>query len=122
MTQPTAAGSGGRTWRDLWSHARSSLGDEMTARRLVEEVSGLDGLELMLRADEPATGAATSRMRSAVARLQAGEPLQHVLGHWGFRDLDLAVGPGALIPRPETEIVVEVALAELRRVQPCARA
>ncbi|HUR48469.1 MAG TPA: peptide chain release factor N(5)-glutamine methyltransferase [Acidimicrobiales bacterium] len=45
------------------------------------------------------------------ARWEAGEPLQYVLGRWGFRSLDLAVDPRALIPRPETEVLVEVALS-----------
>ncbi len=46
----------------------------------------------------------------------AGEPLQYVLGRWGFRTLDLMVDRRVLIPRPETETVVEVALAELDRL------
>src|SRR5688500_2404619 len=49
-----------------------------------------------------------------VERRAAGEPLQYVLGAWGFRSLDLYVDRRVLIPRPETEQVVEVALAELR--------
>ena len=49
-----------------------------------------------------------------VSRRAAGEPLQYVLGRWGFRQLDLMVDRRALIPRPETEQVVEVALGELR--------
>jgi release factor glutamine methyltransferase len=52
--------------------------------------------------------------RAMTARRAAGEPLQYVFGHWPFRALDLAVTPQVLIPRPETEQVVEVALSELR--------
>ena len=48
-----------------------------------------------------------------VARRRAGEPLQYVLGHWSFRRLDLLVDRRVLIPRPETEQVVEVALGLL---------
>jgi len=51
-----------------------------------------------------------------VARRQAGEPLQYVLGTWSFRTLELAVDRRVLIPRPETEQLVEVALTELERV------
>ena len=50
------------------------------------------------------------------ARRAAGEPLQYVFGHWPFRDLDLLVDPRVLIPRPETEQVAEVAVAEARRL------
>jgi release factor glutamine methyltransferase len=53
-----------------------------------------------------------------VERRRRGEPLQYVLGVWGFRGLDLVVDRRVLIPRPETEVVVEVALAELRRLTP----
>src|SRR5206468_3011716 len=45
-----------------------------------------------------------------------GEPLQYVLGHWGFRTLDLLVDPCVLIPRPETEVVAGAAIDELRRI------
>ncbi len=48
----------------------------------------------------------------------AGEPLQYVLGRWGFRRLDLALDRRVLIPRPETEEVVDHALAELDRRLP----
>src|SRR5581483_11962387 len=51
-----------------------------------------------------------------VERRAAGEPLQYVLRRWGFRTLDLLVDPRVLIPRPETEVVVEVAIRELRRI------
>ena len=58
-----------------------------------------------------------------VARRAAGEPLQYVLGRWPFRTLDLMVDRRVLIPRPETEQVVEVALTELDAVaaQPVRR-
>ncbi|MGC2167613.1 MAG: peptide chain release factor N(5)-glutamine methyltransferase [Acidimicrobiales bacterium] len=49
----------------------------------------------------------------AAARRRNGEPLQYILGHWPFRSLDLDVDVRALIPRPETEELVGVALSEL---------
>lgn len=49
-------------------------------------------------------------------RRLAGEPLQYVLGHWPFRHLDLVVDRRALIPRPETEWLTDVALAEVDRL------
>ncbi len=54
--------------------------------------------------------------RAMAARRAAGEPLQYIFGHWPFRELDLRVDPRVLIPRPETEQVVEVALGEARRL------
>ncbi len=55
-----------------------------------------------------------------VERREAGEPVQYVLGHWAFRKLDLMVDRRVLIPRPETEVVVEVALQELARLEAAA--
>jgi release factor glutamine methyltransferase len=54
-------------------------------------------------------------LESALARLQAGEPLPYVLGAWEFYGLSFQVTPAVLIPRPETELLVETALAWLRR-------
>lgn len=49
-----------------------------------------------------------------VSRRAAREPLQHIVGSTGFRYLELEVGPGVFVPRPETEVVVDAVLAELR--------
>ncbi len=56
---------------------------------------------------------ARAALAAAAARRRAGEPLQYIIGHWPFRSLDLDVDARALIPRPETEELVEVALGEL---------
>jgi release factor glutamine methyltransferase len=80
----------------------------------VEEVSGLD----RSRWGETATAAGRARLAGLAERRLAGEPLQYVLGHWSFRGLDLLVDRRVLIPRPETEVVAEVALAEARRGGP----
>jgi release factor glutamine methyltransferase len=77
----------------------------------VEEVSGLD----RSRWSEPATADGRACLSALVERRLAGEPLQYVLGRWSFRGLDLLVDRRVLIPRPETEVVAEVALAEARR-------
>jgi release factor glutamine methyltransferase len=81
------------------------------ARWLVEEVSGLD----RTRWSEKATAAGRARLSALVERRLAGEPLQYVLGRWSFRGLDLLVDPRVLIPRPETEVVAEVAIGLARR-------
>jgi release factor glutamine methyltransferase len=48
-------------------------------------------------------------------RRAQGEPLAYIFGHWAFRSLEFFVGPGVLIPRPETEELVELVLAKLRQ-------
>jgi len=50
-------------------------------------------------------------LRDALTRLEAGQPLPYVLGHWEFYGLDFIVTPDTLIPRPETELLVEQALS-----------
>ena len=52
-------------------------------------------------------------LRAAAQRRLNGEPLQYIIGHWPFRSLDLDVDSRVLIPRPETEELVDVALAQL---------
>jgi release factor glutamine methyltransferase len=54
-------------------------------------------------------------LRAAAERRLAGEPLQYIIGHWPFRNLDLDVDPRVLIPRPETEELVDIALEALAR-------
>jgi len=53
-------------------------------------------------------------LEQAVQRLERGEPLPYVLGHWEFYGLDFLVSPAVLIPRPETELLVEYALRWLQ--------
>ena len=109
-------------WRELLAEATARLGGAdspsaaLDARRIVEEVSGHDGTALVLSLDEHVTERQMARFDQMVSRRLAGEPLQYVLGRWGFRTLDLAVDRRALIPRPETETVVDVALAHLDRI------
>jgi release factor glutamine methyltransferase len=79
-------------------------------------VSGYAGAELTLHLDEPAPDRARLGWARMVARRRGGEPLQYAIGTWGFRRLELLVDRRVLIPRPETEQVVEVARGELRRL------
>ncbi len=107
----------GVTWRDVLAEARAKLpGDE--AWFVGEEASGWDRAELVRRLDEVAPERLVAYARSMVDRRAGGEPLQYVLGRWGFRGLDLLVDRRVLIPRPETEVVAEVAIDELRRLVP----
>jgi release factor glutamine methyltransferase len=99
-------------WRELHAAAAGQLGSAVEARWLVEAASGGDYPGVL---DELVTERTARWFAARVARRRAGEPLQYVLGRWAFRRLDLLVDRRVLIPRPETEQVVEVALAELRR-------
>jgi release factor glutamine methyltransferase len=88
---------------------------EVEARWMLEEASGLDPAEQVAEGTRTASRRATVALDGLVDRRLAGEPLQYVLGAWGFCGLDLLVDPRVLIPRPETEIVVQVAIDEVRR-------
>ncbi len=86
------------------------------ARFIVEAASGTDAGEWLEIRDEIAGAKAEARLRAICARRVGGEPLQYALGSWSFRGLDLMVDRRVLIPRPETEWVVEVALEEATRL------
>ena len=107
------------SWRELLAEATDRFRSAglpspgADARRVVEEASGAEGAELALVLGDAVTERGVARFDAMVARRCTGEPLQYVLGRWGFRTLDLMVDRRVLIPRPETEAVVEVALAEL---------
>ncbi len=81
------------------------------ARILVAHVLGV-GLSRLLVAD-PLDADAAARLEALVARREAGEPLQHVTGLAPFRTVELAVGPGVFIPRPETEVMTGWALERM---------
>jgi len=108
---PTPPGTD--TWRDLHAEAAARV-PAVDARWLVEDVSGLD----RSRWSEEADAEGRARLAVLVERRMAGEPLQYVLGRWSFRGLDLLVDRRVLIPRPETEMVAEVAIAEARGLHP----
>ena len=67
--------------------------------------------------DDAATERGVHHFDAMLERRLAGEPLQYVVGRWGFRTLDLLVDRRVLIPRPETEMVAGLALEELDRVR-----
>ncbi|MGI8661613.1 MAG: peptide chain release factor N(5)-glutamine methyltransferase [Acidimicrobiales bacterium] len=104
------------TWRRLLADAVRDIGDEGDARRIVEEASGHEGADLVVHLDDACTTLTHAHWARMCERRTAGEPLQYVLGRWGFRTLDLLVDKRVLIPRPETEMVVEHALAEVDRL------
>jgi release factor glutamine methyltransferase len=105
---------------DTWRTARAEVERRLAgagvanapweARVLVEEVSGYGAEEWPVIADRRPPDRAAQRLRTMTERRAAGEPLQYVVGAWSFRGLDLMVDPRVLIPRPETEWVVELAL------------
>jgi release factor glutamine methyltransferase len=82
------------------------------AEILVAEVLGSTRSGLYT-ADRELTNEESDRLESLAERLRAREPLAYILGEWGFRGLTVRVDRRALIPRPETEVLVERALERL---------
>lgn len=87
------------------------LGSDAEARTLLAHVLGVDTKRLLLAPEVP--DAAAARLAGLVARRLEGVPLQHLTGEAHFAGVTVAVGPGVFIPRPETEVMTEAALAWL---------
>ena len=82
----------------------------LEASSLLGHATSRDRAFIITHADDALTPEELETLRSLVARRAAGEPLQYITGHQEFFKLDFEVSPEVLIPRPETEIIVEVAL------------
>jgi release factor glutamine methyltransferase len=86
------------------------------AELLLARALGLSRIELYTQHDRPLTDTERTAARELVQRRGQREPLAYVLGDWDFRRLTLKTDRRALVPRPETEIVVERCLALLRGI------
>ncbi|HUQ23752.1 MAG TPA: peptide chain release factor N(5)-glutamine methyltransferase [Gaiellaceae bacterium] len=91
--------------------AKTSETARLDAELLLAHSLGRQRIELYTDFDRPLSEAELDEYRALVARRARSEPVAYILGEWGFRRLTLAVDGRALIPRPETEIVVERCLA-----------
>ncbi len=85
----------------------------LDAELLLAEATGWDRARLAADPEGEIPAAATRRFSKTVRRRLRREPVAYILGRRGFREIELAVDPRVLIPRPETELLVELAL-ELR--------
>jgi release factor glutamine methyltransferase len=87
---------------------------ELDARLLVGAVLGLDLTGLIMAAHRPLTPDQSTRLEDFARRRLAGEPVARILGHKEFWGLPLTLSPATLVPRPDTETLVELALEVLR--------
>lgn len=92
----------------------------LDAQVLLAHVLGKSRAWVLAHPETELSSEEQQRLAAGLARLRAGEPLPYVLGHWEFFGLDFLVTPDVLIPRPETELLVELALDYLRQ-NPAAR-
>ncbi len=85
------------------------------AQRLIELVTGLDRVAQIARPERLLSGIESERVTALFVRRKAGEPLAYMLGAREFWGLALKVSPAVLIPRGDTELLVELALERLAR-------
>jgi release factor glutamine methyltransferase len=96
---------------------RTSETARLDAELLLGHALGRSRIELYTDLDRPLNPGELDAYRGLIARRARHEPVAYILGEWGFRRLTLAVDRRALIPRPETEIVVERCLERLRGLE-----
>lgn len=102
------------TLRQLLAEGQSALSGEdaqLEAWLLLESVFSLDRAAFWLRCDEAASPEGCRQYRQRIARRQAGEPVAYILEKWEFMGLPFRVSSAVLIPRPDTETLVEEVLA-----------
>ena len=108
----------------LWTSARRRLeaagvdSPVLDARLLLEAGAGVSRLDIVTDPRRPVSPEQAMAVDALVERREAREPIGHILGKKAFWTLDLKVGPDVLSPRPETELLVEVAMETLAKDQP----
>ncbi|MBU1237432.1 MAG: peptide chain release factor N(5)-glutamine methyltransferase [Gammaproteobacteria bacterium] len=96
------------------AHARERI-ESAEAKLLLRHVLGCPAAELVAHPERELAKSQSSRYAELVARRAAGEPIAYLVGYREFYGRDFRVTPAVLIPRPETELLVEVALGKVSR-------
>lgn len=122
MIKPTTHGR--QTWGSTLTAATGLLrtrspSPDIDAQRLLCAVLDVELSALYRRADETLKTPQKQAFQALLNRRLCGEPVAYILGYQGFWTLDLTVTPDVLIPRPETELLVELALEKLPADQAC---
>jgi len=101
------------TKTEAWFRGRGITSPRLEAELILCHVMALDRVQLYLSHDRPLDDLELTRIRGLVRRRGTREPLAWILGNKPFHAIDLRVGPGVLVPRPDTETLVEAALARI---------
>lgn len=116
-----------KTYNELYLALRQRLRDAgvdahaLEARLIVAGAAGKTPEKLLQDLQLYASDEIEQRVDALAARRLSGEPAAYLVGRWGFYGLDLAVTPDVLIPRMDTEVLVDCALARLRGKTELAR-
>ena len=103
-------------WTTTFLAEKNDQHPRRSAEWLLSAATGLSRVELYAFHDRPLSDAERATLRDSVRRRAAGEPLQYVTGEVAFRHIVIKVRPGVLIPRPETEVLVDTVLPHLRSI------
>jgi release factor glutamine methyltransferase len=101
-------------WTSEYFQKKGVSEPRASAEVLLAHALGLSRLDLYLKYDQPLSPEELSRFRALVQRRAGGEPVAYLTGHKEFWSLDFQVTPAVLIPRPETELLVEAVLEVCR--------
>ena len=101
------------TWRETLVRTTQELNDRVVAQWLCEHASGCEGAEFTEILEESVAQRSMTHLNSMLVRIAAGEPVQYAMGRWAFRYLDLMIDKRVLIPRPETEQIVDHVLKHI---------
>lgn len=105
---------------DWTQHYLKTHGDEhprLSSEWLLTAATGKSRTELYMSFDEPLSADELALMHTCIERRRTGEPLQYITGQTAFRFIEVACEPGVLIPRPETELLVDCALEGIDAAQ-----
>ncbi len=112
---PSSSAPAGPSIDDLIRHSQLPRAE---ARRLLASLTGQPLTWFMAHGDDPADPDTTARFQTLAERRRAGEPLAYLLGQQEFYGRPFTVSPAVLIPRADTETLVETALEQLTRLRP----
>jgi release factor glutamine methyltransferase len=95
---------------ETWLRNHGIEKPRLEAELLFAHVLGIDRMRVYLSYERPMSDEELERLRGLMRRRADREPMAYILGSWGFHKLDLVVKPGVLVPRPDTETLVEAAV------------
>ncbi len=101
-------------WTTGFFESRGALSARLDAELLLADILRIERIHLYVQHDRPLSAPERAAFRNAVSRRGRGEPVQYILGEQEFWSLPFKVNQEVLIPRPETEVLVEEALAHLK--------
>jgi len=109
------------TWAAADLRKRSSTSPRLDAELMLALVLGCDRVKLIIDADRPLDPIELSKFKQLHKRRRLGEPIAYIRGERDFYGRSFRVDQRVLVPRPETELLVEVGLKRTRRLSLCAR-